>query len=92
MTVEHVAGRNAGKVMLYALSTCVWCRKTRLLLEELGVAFDYEYVDLLRGEERTRAMDAVRKVNPSQNYPTLLVNGKCIVGFLEKDIREVLAR
>jgi glutaredoxin-like protein NrdH len=92
MTVEHVAGRNAGKVMLYALSTCVWCRKTRLLLEELGIAFDYEYVDLLRGEERTRAMDVVRKVNPSQNFPTLLVNGKCIVGFLENEIREAFAK
>ena len=92
MTVEHVAGRDAGKVMLYALSTCVWCRKTRLLLDELGVAYDYEYVDLLRGEERTKAMKIVSKVNPSQNFPTLLVDGRCIVGFMEKEIREVFKR
>jgi len=30
MVVEHVPGRNAGQVMLYALSTCVWCKKTRI--------------------------------------------------------------
>ena len=28
--------------MLYALSTCQWCHKTKVLLEELGIAFDYE--------------------------------------------------
>ena len=32
MAVNHVAGRNKGKVMLYALSTCGWCAKTKELL------------------------------------------------------------
>jgi glutaredoxin-like protein NrdH len=78
--------------MLYALSTCVWCRKTRLLLDDLGVAYDYEYVDLLRGDERARVMDIISKANPSQNFPTLFVDGRCFVGFLEKEIREVFKK
>ena len=90
MAIEHVSGKDAGQVMLYALSTCVWCKKTRLLLEELGIAYDYEYVDLLQGIEQTRAMDIVRKWNPACNFPTLIVNDKCIIGFQEKEIREAL--
>ena len=43
---EHVEGENKGKILLYALSTCGWCRKTRQLLDDLGVAYDYIYVDL----------------------------------------------
>ena len=40
--------------MLYALSTCQWCHKTKVLLEELGVAFDYDYIDFLREKNRMR--------------------------------------
>ena len=60
MSVEHVAGKNVGKIMLYALSTCGWCRKTRDLLESLGVEYDYVYVDLLSGEDRERTINAGR--------------------------------
>ena len=90
MAVEHVSGRDVGQVMLYALSTCVWCKKTKRLLDELGVAYDYEYVDFLQGDEKTRAMDAVRHWNPSCSFPTLIINGKCIVGFREGEIRGAL--
>ncbi len=41
--MEHVEGTvNRGDVKLYALSTCVWCKKTRASREEVGVAYDYE--------------------------------------------------
>ena len=90
MAAEHAHGRDAGKVTLYALSTCIWCKKTRALLGELGVAYDYEYVDLLEGRERVDVMDKVRHWNPSASFPTLVVNGKCIVGFREDEIREAL--
>ena len=91
MAVEHVDGKNKGKVMLYALSTCGWCAKTKELLRELGIAFDYSYVDLLDGEEQNNAMDTVEKFNPSGSFPTLVIdNRKCIVGFKEKEIREAL--
>jgi glutaredoxin len=90
MAVEHVDGKNKGSVMLYALSTCGWCAKTKDLLRELGIAFDYTFVDLLDGEEQNQAMDAVEKFNPSGSFPTLVIdNRKSIVGFKEKEIREV---
>lgn len=88
--VEHVQGKNAGNVMLYALSTCGWCRKTRQLLDELGVAYDYEYVDLTTGERRTAVMDEVRRWNPVQTFPTIIVNGNVIIGFREDEIRRSL--
>jgi glutaredoxin len=91
MAAEHVDGKNRGKVMLYALSTCGWCAKTKELLRELGIAFDYTFVDLLDGPEQTEAMDRVEKFNPSGSFPTLVIdNRKCIVGFKEKEIREAL--
>ena len=92
MTVEHVPGDDAGTVMLYALSTCVWCKKTKQLLDELRVAYDYEYVDLLNHDDREEAIASVRKWNSACSFPTLVINEKCIVGYDEKEIREQLRR
>lgn len=89
MGIEHVNGKKKGKVMLYALSTCGWCNKTKELLRELGIEFDYLYVDLLDGKEQNEAMDAVERFNPAGSFPTLVINNKkSIVGFKEQEIRE----
>jgi glutaredoxin-like protein NrdH len=91
MNIEHVTGRNAGKVMLYALSTCGWCRKTKQLLNDLGVAYDFTDVDHLVGKEKDETLDIIRKWNPACSFPTLIINdSKCIVGFDENNIRESL--
>jgi len=93
MTIEHVAGKDTGKVMLYALSTCGWCRKTKQLLSDLGVAYDFVYVDLLQGKEREEAISTIKKWNPATSFPTLVINdSKCIVGFDENDIKKELQK
>ena len=92
MSVEHVSGRNAGPLVLYALSTCVWCKKTKQLLDDLGVAYDYVYVDLLDSNEKDHVMKNVERWNPSRSFPTLVVdNDHCIVGFKEDEIRDALS-
>lgn len=90
LEVEQVSGENKGKIMLYALSTCGWCRKTKELLEELDVAYDFIYVDLLEDEDKDVAMDEVKKWNPRCSFPTIVINDRCIVGFKEDEIREAL--
>jgi glutaredoxin len=88
---DHVSGIDRGKVMMYGLSTCVWCKKTKQLLTDLGVDFDYIYVDRLDGDEEDKVVQEVRRFNPSVAFPTTIINGeKAIVGFKEKEIREAL--
>jgi glutaredoxin len=93
MAVEfkRVAGRDLGSVVLYALSTCGWCRKTKRLLDGLGVEYSYVDVDELAGGAQAEAKDDVRKWNPACSFPTLVINDQhCIVGFDERRIREAL--
>jgi glutaredoxin len=88
----HVIGKDSGSVRLFALSTCQWCHKTRELLEELGVAFDYDYVDLLDGKERNDALDILEKWSPNGAFPTIVIdNRRAIQGFSEKEIREAFS-
>jgi glutaredoxin-like protein NrdH len=83
--------RNEHQVMLYALSTCVWCRRTRQFLESNGVTFDYIYVDLLEGKEREDVLTKVRRWNPFASFPTLVVDdARCVVGARLDEIKEVL--
>ena len=90
MGLAHVDGKDKGMVILYALSTCVWCRKTKQLLDKLGVEYDYVDVDLLQGEEKTKTTEEVKKLNPRCSFPTLAINAQCIVGFDERKIEEAL--
>lgn len=91
MAKIRVAGTTKGDIMLFALSTCVWCGKTKKLLDELGVAYSYEDVDLLHGDERAAAVKELTVWNPASSFPTLVINGKeAIVGFKEDQIRQAL--
>ncbi|MDD3856509.1 MAG: glutaredoxin family protein [Methanoculleus sp.] len=89
--MEHVPGEDRGRVILYALSTCGWCARTKELLIDLGVGFSYVYVDLLAGEERDRVVREVERWNPRLSFPTVVVgDATVIVGFREGEIREAV--
>lgn len=89
--LTHVEGRNKGKIVLYALSTCVWCKKTRQYLDDLGVDYYYVYVDLLDKSETPSATDDIKVWNPACSFPTLVINDeKCIIGYREDQIKEAL--
>ncbi|MBI4712672.1 MAG: glutaredoxin family protein [Planctomycetes bacterium] len=88
---KHVDGKNKDLLTLYVLSTCIWCRKVKDLLNTLGVAYDYIDVDTLEGDQRQKTVDEIRKWNPACSFPTLVINNKkCIVGYNETKIKEAL--
>ncbi|MDD2440093.1 MAG: glutaredoxin family protein [Methanosarcinaceae archaeon] len=88
---SHIEGTYKGDIIVYGLSTCVWCKKTKKLLSELGVEFDFVYVDRLKGAEEKEVLEEVKKYNPLLSFPTTVIEGKTvIVGFKEKQLRESL--
>lgn len=91
MDIKKVDGEKKGEVMMYALSTCVWCKKTKRLLNSLGIEYNYVDVDLLDPKEKEEAEDKIREWNPKCSFPTLVLNNEtCIVGFKEDQIKEAL--
>jgi glutaredoxin-like protein NrdH len=88
MDIKHVEGEKKGGIMLYAISTCVWCKKTKKLLENLNVDYRYVDVDLLDEEDQEKASEEVKKWNPSGSFPTIIINDEdCVVGFDEEEIK-----
>jgi len=80
------------KVMLYALSTCIWCKRTRQFLDENHVAYDYVYVDVLDREAKKQMLAEVRRWNKHESFPTIVIDDgqKVLVGFEEDRLREAL--
>ncbi len=80
------------KVMVYTLSTCGWCKKTKKLLDSMGIEYEYTDLDLLEGEEDEKVRSDMRKHNPRLTCPTLVVDdgNEVIIGFDEDEIRRCL--
>ena len=60
-------------------------------MEELDVAFDFVYVDLIQGEEREKILEQVGRWNPTTSFPTLVVDGqRAVIGYRPDQIKEAL--
>ncbi len=90
--LETVKGEKEGhELVLFALSTCGWCRKARNFLDENKLTYRYVYVDLLEGDAQREVFEEVKRHNPRKTFPTLVVDGEeVIAGFNEDRYREAL--
>jgi glutaredoxin-like protein NrdH len=87
--IKKVNGKKIGDVFIFALSTCIWCRKTKQLFKDLGVEYSYVDVDLLQGKDQEEATKEMVKWSGSQSFPTIVLDKKkTILGFNETEIRD----
>lgn len=68
-------------VSLYALSTCIHCKKAKEYLEECGIKYNCIFVDSLEGDERKETIASIKKYNPAVSFPTIVIGADVIVGF-----------
>jgi glutaredoxin-like protein NrdH len=91
MSIVHIPGVNHGDVLIYALSTCAWCRKTKAFLDEQQVEYRYVDVDLVSAEEQDGVVAELARRNPARNFPTIVINDKdVVVGFHAERLKELL--
>ncbi|MBI5524698.1 MAG: glutaredoxin family protein [Deltaproteobacteria bacterium] len=90
MAAKNGGTKNDKKVRVFTLSTCIWCRKAKDLLDELGVEYECCEVDLLSGNERDKAREELKKLNPRASYPTVVIGEDVVVGFDDIKIRKAL--
>ena len=77
-------------ITLYALSTCMWCKKTKALLDSKGVRYTCHFVNELKGPALEEAKKKVAELNPSMSYPTMVIDDKVIVGYKPDKIEEAV--
>ncbi len=92
MKTVKVAGKNSKhKVLLYALSTCAWCKLTKSFLKENDVEYDYVDVNLCSEEDKEKIKKDILKRGGSLSYPAIIIDDKILInGFRKDKLKEAL--
>jgi glutaredoxin-like protein NrdH len=85
-----MAGKQKPK--LYMLSTCIWCRKTKDLLEELGVEYDKYVMDQLPPDDKKERTAEVREATGRTAFPTIIYENGAIVGYNPQAIKKAFGK
>ncbi len=87
MPFSKVQGENRQhKVVIYALSTCVWCKMTKQFLKDNKIEFEYIDVDLCEPVEKEQIRKQILDKGGSLNYPTTIVDDKNVITGFRKDL------
>mgnify|MGYP001597263900 CR=1 FL=1 len=79
------------RLLVYALSTCIWCKKTLKFLEDNKIVYEHIYVDKLTGTNREEAISEIKKHNPACSFPTIIIDEHdVVVGHNESKLKELL--
>ena len=92
MDIVKVPGeKKKHKVLLYALSTCIWCKRTKAFLKDSGVEYEYVDVDLCTKEDMNKIRRDILERGGSLAFPVTIIDDKKIItGYRVDDLREAL--
>lgn len=92
MNAVRVSGKNnEHKILLYALSTCAWCKRVKDFLKDGDVEFEYVDVDHASSEEREEIRKDILSRGGRISYPTIIIDDKIVItGFHADELREAL--
>jgi glutaredoxin len=82
---------NKHKVLVYAISTCAWCKMTKRFLSDNSVEYEYVDVDLASDEDHEKIREDIISRSAEPSYPTIIVDEKIVItGFRKDKIKEAL--
>ncbi len=92
MQIVKVPGKNnKHKVLLYALSTCGWCKRAKKFLNDNNVEYEYVDVDLCKMEDKKMIRQDIQNRGGILAYPTVIIdNNRLLTGPSPDKLREVL--
>ncbi len=92
MQFSKVSGQKKHhKVVLYALSTCAWCKMTKQFLKDNDIEYEYVDVDLCEEEDKQRIREHIQSKGGPLSYPTIIIDDNMLItGFRTDKIREAL--
>ena len=87
MQFSKVQGKQGNhKVVLYALSTCVWCKMTKQYLKDNNIEYNYIDIDLCSDEDKQKIRQEIQSKGGPLSYPTTIIDDKVVVTGFRKDL------
>ena len=74
---------------MYIISTCVWCKRTKIFLKDNNIEYEYVDVDLSSRENRETIRKEILKRGGKLTYPAIIIDDKVLInGFRKDEIKE----
>jgi glutaredoxin len=77
-------------VVVYALSTCPWCKRAREWFTAQQVACEFINIDELPDQEGDAAADKAHELSGSHAFPVVVIDGSVVVGFRPERYADLL--
>ncbi|MDH5481834.1 MAG: glutaredoxin family protein [Candidatus Bathyarchaeota archaeon] len=92
MKIVKVPGKNnKHTILLYALSTCAWCKMAKQFLKDKNLEFEYVDVDLCNDEDKEEIRKHILSKGGVLSYPTMIIDDKILItGFRKDKLQEIL--
>lgn len=90
-TIKVPGSNSKHHVLMYAISTCGWCKRAKKFLKDNNVKFEYIDIDLCSNEEKQKIREDIQTRGGQLVYPTLIIDNKTLLNGAPQDkLREVL--
>ncbi|MFX1362837.1 MAG: glutaredoxin family protein [Promethearchaeota archaeon] len=89
--VKVVGSNRKHKVLVYALSTCIWCKQVKSFLKSNDIEYGYVDVDLSSKEDQEKIRKHIYDLGGRFSFPTIIIDeDNLITGHHEDRLRRVL--
>jgi glutaredoxin len=76
---------------MYAISTCIWCKRTKKWLRDHDIEYLYVDVDLCNVEDREKIKKDILTRGGQLVYPAIIIDDELLInGFRIEKLKEVL--
>jgi len=90
-TIKVPGKNNKHRVLIYAISTCAWCKRAKKFLKDSYIEYEYVDIDLCSKDDRDKIREAILSRGGRLSYPTVIVDDRVLItGFNEGQLREAL--
>ncbi len=80
LAVEVEGSRDKREIIVFTLSTCMWCKKCKRWLDEREIRYRYIDVDQISYAQKSQILDYLREnYNSRISYPFMVCDNKDIV-------------
>lgn len=80
------------KVVIYALTTCLWCKKTKKYFEDRKVPFEAVDYDAQPEEKQEEIMKEMKGAGCSGSFPFTKIGGACVQGYDPDEFDKLLEK
>lgn len=83
--------RRKNTVLLYALSTCIWCKRAKRFLSNHQIEYEYIDVDLISQEDRQHVERDIMDRGGQLIFPTIIIDDQVLLtNPRDEELKQVL--